>query len=62
MQIGAELLCKGANVRYESIEYGVLSIGAHDEDTRPGGHVGQREAKIPCKSANAAEPRAKVQM
>ena len=27
VQIGAELLCKSANVRYESIEYGVLSIG-----------------------------------
>ena len=27
MQIGAVLLCKSAKVRYESIEYGVLSIG-----------------------------------
>ena len=27
VQIGAELLCKGAKVAYESIEYGVLSIG-----------------------------------
>jgi hypothetical protein len=27
VQIGAKLLCKGAKVGYESIEYGVLSIG-----------------------------------
>jgi hypothetical protein len=27
VQIGAVLLCKSAKVAYESIEYGVLSIG-----------------------------------
>ena len=27
VQIGAELLCKSAKVAYESIEYGVSSIG-----------------------------------
>ena len=32
--------------RYESIEYGVLSIEAHDEGTRTGGHVGRRSWRL----------------
>jgi hypothetical protein len=35
VQIGAPLLCKGAKVEYESIEYGVSSIG-RDTDTGGG--------------------------
>ena len=42
MQIGAALLCKGAKVAYESIEYGGLSIG-DGEDTRARGPEGRRE-------------------
>jgi hypothetical protein len=57
VQIGAKLLCKGecgeaarghagtgarGQGEHESIEYGVSSIGAHDEGTRTGGHVGRR--------------------
>ena len=38
VQIGAVLLCKGAKVEYESIEYGVSSIGRGKETGDGHGH------------------------